>query len=322
MPKISNINLLSQDSQGNISYQGKKLSVWWGKTLYYFDKNSNELHYKHFNLFELFFRVLGCYLSRFHKAKDLKEYFPAHRDNSSTSSIQPPSPDKGIQDQKPKSGGPHESASAVQPHCTTDEANIGDEVEISNAFQDEEVQIQEKIALGLKLKEKEIEAQAEKLLKEGNKGENNEDELIKKINGKTLSANGKIQAGNEEVPLIAHALENKMYSLAKVLVENGANPNEVCFLGKRPLEFAIQAKNPSLIRSLIEKGADVNAGQKNSPLSSAIRFFDYKDPDEWMGIIQLLIEKGAKTENVEIEPVLENLAEEENKVKLINLFKT
>ena len=59
MGMIADITKLDVSNKNQLSYEHKKISKWWGKTLFYFDKNSGNLKYENFSLIGLLLHKFG-----------------------------------------------------------------------------------------------------------------------------------------------------------------------------------------------------------------------------------------------------------------------
>lgn len=93
--------------------------------------------------------------------------------------------------------------------------------------------------------------------------------------------------------------------LARLLIENGANVNVTCRSGKTPIEYATHIETLHL---LITKGADVNAND-GAPIRQQVswaivdnelhssRNFDEETYQEYLAMIKLLLDNGAKIEH-------------------------
>lgn len=86
------------------------------------------------------------------------------------------------------------------------------------------------------------------------------------------------------------ALQNKNTQITKLLLRNNADPNLYGTDGKTPLQWAAQHESLTLIQSLIDAGADVNAppnvGYNYTALQQAARSNSH-------GIVELLLSAGA-----------------------------
>lgn len=75
--------------------------------------------------------------------------------------------------------------------------------------------------------------------------------------------------------------------IAKTLLEAGANPNDVTASNNESaLEWAIQAGNPLVVKTLLDYGADVNLIGYVTPLIAAVRKNDKE-------MTQFLLQRGA-----------------------------
>lgn len=61
---IVDANKLSVTNQ-TMYYEGKKVGKWWSKTLYCYDSQNDSVHFKYFNLFELFLHYVCSYQKHF-----------------------------------------------------------------------------------------------------------------------------------------------------------------------------------------------------------------------------------------------------------------
>ena len=62
------------------------------------------------------------------------------------------------------------------------------------------------------------------------------------------------------IPPLLIAFHNQNFDLAKLLIENGMDINVTDYRGKTPLHFAVDQNKTSIIKWLIDKGSNVNAG--------------------------------------------------------------
>jgi ankyrin repeat protein len=67
---------------------------------------------------------------------------------------------------------------------------------------------------------------------------------------------------SDETKLLSAATANKSYAAAAALLEGGANPNVADGTGNTPLHVAAQAGSVDLVKTLLAKGADLNAVTK------------------------------------------------------------
>ena len=94
--------------------------------------------------------------------------------------------------------------------------------------------------------------------------------------------------------LLHQAVKQKSVRLAQILLENGADPNRSRFIGT-PLHLAAKQGLPDMIRTLIQYGADVDAGKEtgNTPLKYALgagNYPRYQNPEA----VKVLLGAGAK----------------------------
>jgi hypothetical protein len=104
------------------------------------------------------------------------------------------------------------------------------------------------------------------------------------------------------------AIERENESIIRLLIENGADANPATYyLGDSVLQHVIQGGNGSIIRLLIENGADINAADRRgaSVLHTAIQ-------SSSESIVHLLVDLGAKitshTINLAVRYGLESIA--------------
>jgi uncharacterized protein len=101
-------------------------------------------------------------------------------------------------------------------------------------------------------------------------------------------ANVNKESAAELTPLMGASISGNVDSV-KLLLDNGARVNEACALGTA-LHFACMANNSSIIKVLVESGADLNISDKNgrTPLDLFSLTDQLKD-------IDLLRKHGGKT---------------------------
>ncbi len=87
-------------------------------------------------------------------------------------------------------------------------------------------------------------------------------------------------------------VEDKIYAMLEILIDNGANINTLDPHGWAPIHDAARRNQTRIVKMLIEKGADVNLKSKSgdSPLHMAT------EPPHSSEMIKMLIENGAKVD--------------------------
>jgi len=96
------------------------------------------------------------------------------------------------------------------------------------------------------------------------------------------------EAAAELTPLMGASISDNIDSV-KLLLDNGARVNETCALGTA-LHFACRVNNSSIIKVLVESGADLNISDKNG--KTPLDLFSLTDQ---LKDIDLLRKHGAKT---------------------------
>lgn len=119
----------------------------------------------------------------------------------------------------------------------------------------------------------------EQLIESARTGDSNKSQYLIKSG---INVNCKNDEG--ETPLYS-AQKNKQYDIAKLLVTNGADVNEVVW-GYSPLILAIWDNQKDMVSLLLQKGANPNKKIIEYPLLSAI-------PEASLEIIQILLDYGA-----------------------------
>ena len=106
---------------------------------------------------------------------------------------------------------------------------------------------------------------------------------------------GEENDNEDETPLL-DALKNRNIELARKLIREGADINEVNEYGQTPLHVAVEynCDNIDIAEYLIEKGADVNSGFEDgwAPLHEAVSCLSVAND----AMIELLLSNGAKTD--------------------------
>ena len=93
------------------------------------------------------------------------------------------------------------------------------------------------------------------------------------LNHRRLRSKGKVsEFGRSKLNSLSTQNENNKINLIKILLEKGADVNAPDKDGKTPLHLAIECKDTALIKLLLEKGADVNVPYKDgkTPLHIAM----------------------------------------------------
>lgn len=93
--------------------------------------------------------------------------------------------------------------------------------------------------------------------------------------------------------LLVSATKIENYQLVQTLLKNGGNPNAFCHLPQTtPLQLAVKAANPTIVKLLVDSGADPNRGIYDaSPLSLAIQCTCIEETS--VSIIKILLDAEA-----------------------------
>ena len=91
-----------------------------------------------------------------------------------------------------------------------------------------------------------------------------------------------------KIPPLIIACDKRNESMAKKLIEHGADVNAKNKYGGLPLTIACQENLENTIIYLVKFGADVNKNEKNSPLSNSCNKGNEK-------MVKFLLEHGANT---------------------------
>ena len=103
------------------------------------------------------------------------------------------------------------------------------------------------------------------------------------------------------VTLLESAVINNSFSMADILLQNGANPNDTDSLGRTALHYVVMCcSSPLIAYDLIKNGADVNAldKQRSTPLhyTNAVNItsgFNQHIKQDRVRVLNLLLENGA-----------------------------
>lgn len=337
MVKINDISQLSQDAQGKVYYQGKKLGVFWGKTLFYYDKKNNQLYYKHFNFIELILRSCG-YQSRYSRVA-LQVFF-ANRVKKASDEAKPtiseplaqPKAEKSEKKVDNKKKG-NKTPQQKKPNETETNKELQAKRE---AFQKEKKEttdlMAEKNYIDLKGRMELLEKmQDSSATPEAPKPEvakpkanlpENESEWIQQLNDKKINPNQEIDDNGKKISCLDYACKMNWMQFAKMLIEAGAIYKKSGDFEEDALANAIKYGCLDLIELLVKKGADLNPSLQlgeDSPLCFAVK------RRKGIDILKLLTDKGAKKESVP-ENILEKrynqLDEGEEKTAFAELFPT
>lgn len=301
MPTISELSKLSV-KQNKLFYEDKQISKWWGKTLFYFDKENKTLKYHNFSLLGLFLHLFG-YKKEFNSS-GLKDWLVDKKIEIITSPNENKATEKIVfqalkifsdkQAQFSAWGTTEDTfiklvEEGFDPNCIIDYtgktaffyACEKGFVKAAKLMIDRGANVNYMInkewpvdntPLHVSIKEKRYELTSLLL-------EHGADVNAKNNYGQTVLYKA-IDHFLFEYPEIG------MKKIIQAILDKNPNINETNDRGESPLYIACQKGNLEIIRLLVAKGADINEIGKSSPLKVAI---DRRD----LNTIKLLNDLGA-----------------------------
>ena len=123
---------------------------------------------------------------------------------------------------------------------------------------------------------------------------------------------------------LARREDDEAVKIVQLLIQEGANVNEFMYNrtanlgGMMPLlSYAVKYSSPTMVKLLIDAGADVNKRLKPGELTSSLTALELAHILERSDIVQMLITAGAETSKKDLQDLLSSQEIQDKKVKAI-----